>query len=114
MELRCLSQVGGHGKLEIILLFHRKLIHCRRLIRLTRPQHDRRKLRLVDRIGKVLCFQAEAALFFVDGAAFAFGVAHEIRGVELDAGLGGVCLHNSAGFWFVSASGEGQLAAAAV
>ena len=61
---------------------------------------------LVGRIGEVLGFEAEGAVFAVWLVGFsADGAVEEVAGVELDAGLGGVDFHGAAGGEFVDGGG---------
>lgn len=62
---------------------------------------------LVDRIGKVLGFQAKTGVFLI-GEPFAPGdrAIEEIAGIKLDAGLGGENFHDPSGHRLVNAGGS--------
>ena len=71
---------------------HRRAAEC-----LAGAQHGAGKIRTVRRIGVVLCFEAEAVVFFAGLAAFSdHGAVEEISRVELDARLGRRDPHHAA------------------
>src|SRR5436309_921216 len=61
---------------------HRKLKHRRLCVRLFRPEDDRWKFRMVDRIGIMLRFQTKSLVLLVHDAAFTLELAvQEVSGV---------------------------------
>src|SRR5688500_6348125 len=85
----------------------RELVNRRALERLSRSQDNGRKIRLVDRIGKMLSFEAETPVPRIENAADAGdGAVQMIRGKELDARLGGQYVHNPARLRLVYARGH--------
>src|SRR5262245_53438298 len=72
------------AKTTILMLFGRKCVGRGALKSLPGPQNSRREVRFVRGIGKMLAFQAEAA------------VLHMVAGIELEAGFGRVHLHYTA------------------
>ena len=67
------------------------------VIRFARLEQRRRKLRLIRRVGVMLGFEAESAVFFRGDAAVFDRAVEEVAGIELDAGIGGVDFHDSPG-----------------
>src|SRR5690349_15973877 len=66
-------------------------VHRLRSVLLPRPQHHRRKTRMVRRIRKVLSLETESAAMPVTAAVLSGNAAvEEVAGVELHAGLSGV------------------------
>src|SRR5262245_2637593 len=77
-------------------LLRRKLEHRRRLVLPAFFQNRRREVRLIRRIRKMLCLEAEAVALVVGLAAFALHLREKVADVKLHARLGRPDFHHAA------------------
>src|SRR5262249_23295676 len=83
-------------------------------VRLAGLENDRGKLRVMDRIREMLCFQAKALVLAINRTALPLDLpVQEVAGVELNPGLRGQNLQDAPRLGIAHAGGQDRLVAAA-
>lgn len=96
--------------LDPLLFFNTKLINCLLCVLLTWLKNHRREIRMIWRIGEMLCLKADSASAWEGGTVLSLVTVSPVVCVDLNARLGCEYLHGASANGFCYLGSEAQFA----